>query len=510
MLPGTVTSDSDLVAELIGHELGGHRRRGQPRRRRAGRAARCCPASKGAFSLVHRRRGPHHRRARPQRLPPALPRQARERLGGRVRDAGPRHRRRHLRPRARPRRGGGHRRRRPAPVDPPVAAERRSTRSSASSSSSTSPGPTAALRPQRPRRPGAHGRAARRAGAGRGRHGHGRAGVGHRRRRGLRQGVGHPLRPGPGEEPLHRPHLHRPHPGAAPPGRPAEAQPAAREHRRQAAGGGRRLHRPRHHPAAAHPHAPRGRRRRDPPAHHQPAGALAVLLRHRHRRAAPSCSPPSSTTSRRSASTSASTPWRYLTLDRLIASTGARRCRLLPRLLHRRLPRRGAGGPRQGRCSRSPDRAPAGSLEQLAHSRRGGSCARWARATGRPGSTSTPARRRSTASRRSCAPPSGPRSSATSAASAACSRSPATATSDPVLVSSTDGVGTKALIAQAVGRFDTIGVDLVAMCVDDLVCQGAEPLFFLDYIAVGKLDPDHIERARRRASPRAAAPPAAR
>jgi phosphoribosylformylglycinamidine cyclo-ligase len=62
----------------------------------------------------------------------------------------------------------------------------------------------------------------------------------------------------------------------------------------------------------------------------------------------------------------------------------------------------------------------------------------------------------------------------------------------PVLVSSTDGVGTKALVAQAAGRFDTIGVDLVAMCVDDLVCQGAEPLFFLDYIAVGKLDPDHI------------------
>ena len=64
----------------------------------------------------------------------------------------------------------------------------------------------------------------------------------------------------------------------------------------------------------------------------------------------------------------------------------------------------------------------------------------------------------------------------------------------PVLVSSTDGVGTKALIAQASGRFATIGVDLVAMCVDDLVCQGAEPLFFLDYIAVGKLDPDHIEQ----------------
>jgi phosphoribosylformylglycinamidine cyclo-ligase len=60
---------------------------------------------------------------------------------------------------------------------------------------------------------------------------------------------------------------------------------------------------------------------------------------------------------------------------------------------------------------------------------------------------------------------------------------------NPLLIGSTDGVGTKTAIATALGRYDTIGIDLVAMCADDVVCTGAEPLAFLDYVAVGRLDP---------------------
>ena len=260
-------------------------------------------------------------------------------------------------------------------------------------------------------------------------------------------------------------------------GRDDQAQPAARGRGRQAADRRRRLDRAGHDDQAHRRAAAQGRRARGPRPDQRPADLPPVLLRHRHvdRDRAHRVDPQPRPQIREFIGADS---LGYLSIRGVLAAldlpydqfcfacfdgnypepvpydAASRKFMLEEPVL--------AGGPWLTRCAPPT-------------SRRRGRCRR--RASGRSSS---------------CAPtstrPAGPRSSAGSAGSVAGSPIPA-GYREPLLIASTDGVGTKTAIAAAVGRFDTIGIDLVAMCADDVVCTGAEPLAFLDYVAVGRLDP---------------------
>ena len=248
MLPGTVTSDSDLVAELLAQRA----RRATPRRAHDGRALEralieVLPTLEGAFSFVLMDEGHVIGVRDPNGFRPLCLGKLDDGWVLASETPGARHRRRPLRPRARARRDGGHRRRpararvRPfarGQVDPKLCLfefvyfARPDSSLYGQSVHQARVRMGELLAEQAPVEadlvmgvpesgvPAAEGYA---------------------------RAQRHPLRPGPGEEPLHRPHVHRPQPGDAGPRRAHEAQPAAREHRRQAAGRGRRLDRAGHH-----------------------------------------------------------------------------------------------------------------------------------------------------------------------------------------------------------------------------------------------------------------------
>src|SRR5947199_189884 len=334
--------------------------------------------------------------------------------------------------------------------------------------------PLGAERPHRAEGAGAPARA--RAPRPRG-HRHPGAGLGHERRPRLLRGVGHAVRARAHPQPLRGPHLYRTQGGHPPLRRQGEAEPHARDARGAAGRGGRRLDRPGHDEPEDRQDDPGLRRARGPRAHLVPADPVAVLLRDRHPdaegadRVEPRAGRDPALPGRRLA---------WVPLARRHAEGDrARPEPLLPRVLHGQLlcgDRAGGVGPapplRQLTASTDDSMKPLTYREAGVDIDAGDDAVRriapLARSTARPevlagvggfaAFVSVPARYR-----------------------------------EPVMVSSTDGVGTKLKVAFLADRHDTVGIDLVAMGVNDLLVHGAEPLYFLDYIGTARLDPARVE-----------------
>src|SRR3712207_1371198 len=299
------------------------------------------------------------------------------------------------------------------------------------------------------------------------------------------------------------------HPAVAddPPARdPAEAEPAARRDPRQAAGRRRRLDRPRQHPAGAHPDAARGGSGRGARAHLVPAGQVAMLLRHRLRQ------PRGADRQRSGRRGRAGVDQRRLAGLRLGAEPhrGDRAAGqpAVHRVLHRLVPDP-AGRGRRARQARPGD-APA--VRGARRDRLDRAAGRQRRRAGWRGRRAAPAvtepSSRFTYASSGVDIDAGERAVDLMRAAVARTNRPEVVGGlggfaglfaldvakyrRPLLASSTDGVGTKIALARALDRHDTVGIDLVAMVVDDLVACGAEPLFLQDYVACGRVVPERI------------------
>ncbi len=303
-------------------------------------------------------------------------------------------------------------------------------------------------------------------------------------------------------QPVRRPDLHPALPGAAAPGRHRQAQPAARRGPRAAPRRGRRLHRAGDDDALDRRVAAQGWRGRGPRADQRPADLPPLLLSGSTRRSTPSSSQPATRSTRFAPSS---------------APTALATCRSQVCCEPSTSRTTGSALPASTATTRSPSRMTRPSASSFSRGR----VVPVAETRGMKGAAPRAAYLAAGVDVEA-----GERAVGLIRAAVASTRRPEVVGGlggfagfmeipagyrRPLLVASTDGVGTKVALGRRAGRLDGLGIDLVAMCADDVACAGAEPLFVLDYLAVGKADPrgggGGRGRGRRRLPARWVRPP---